>query len=285
MDSFKDNRMRIISIAVLILIGLVYIFFASSKLIFPPEIMSKDSVAHIGEPNDYMEGHAFTLISVTYSAEQEMMEVVVEFSNTTNDGVNDYYSKAFALGRTGKSKECQVKEIMNEKLLAVYRIEGLKKYYEVELLFAPMVAEINAITDGETAHAWLNKYNVKTGHIDTSKTKMDYLLDRLAIVISGYTKDLKTKNDEIKEHQTAIKALEEDSVKLTESMDYLTAEEAADATSQIENNTAEALTLSEEIASLTKEADSLAAKIAAADTQLAELQKAEAEGTADTKDT
>jgi hypothetical protein len=268
--SIKNNGMKYVAYFGAGVIVLLYIFFFAAKFMFPQHILDADEVTPIGEKISYMSGRAYTLQSAVYSKEQRLMELIFRFENTS-DGINDYYYTAVL---SGKDEELNVSQIINEPLLTVIRIDGdkLKKYEEIELLFAPKLRPIDEISEDEIMHIYLNKHNVKDGHIDTKKTSTEYLIDRFRAEVKGLTRELGSKNEELKSHQKAITDLQKSNDKLTADMEFMTPDEQASAQAQIENNNRTAEEEAKSVARLMEEIETLSGKINTASAQLEKLE-------------
>lgn len=187
---------------------LVYCFFFLSSLILPAQRTDADHVTKIGEEISFAENRTVTLVDAKYSKEQEMMEVVLHFTNQNYDNVNDYY---YALTLTGAStKGLEVQEVYNEDLFTVLRVKDLpKNYTEMTLLFAPKTVELGKVTDDITGSVILNKYNVSADTIDVHKGRTEYLAERMNTVIITYEKQLKRQEnslDELLQKKTAIES-------------------------------------------------------------------------------
>ena len=70
---------------------LVYLFFFCSNLIFPQGEVHKAGATKPGEAVPFAENRTVTLIQATYSPDQELMEIVLQYTNENYDNVNDYY--------------------------------------------------------------------------------------------------------------------------------------------------------------------------------------------------
>ena len=83
-------------------------------------------------------------------------------------------------------------------------MEGVKKNYrEIEFMLAPKVGDINEISDEMTATVILNKYNVDTvNKINTSKTKTDYLQERLVGMVDQLKDRLERQEDKLQQLKT-----------------------------------------------------------------------------------
>ena len=103
-------------------------------------------VTALGVEEEYTENRSVTLVSAEYSKDQEIMEIVLNLKNNNYDNVDTYYYALTAMNE--KSSKIKIKEIFNEDLFTVIRLEGVKKNYrEIEFMLAPKVGDINEIND------------------------------------------------------------------------------------------------------------------------------------------
>lgn len=240
----KKSRMPIyMSIVVLI----IYAFFFTSKLTIPQPISSKEQVTELGYAEEFAENRTVTLVSAEYSKEQKILELVLNFKNKNYDNVNDYF---YSLTSTNADPaDIKIDEIFNEDLFTVIRLSNVKKNYrEIEFLLAPRIGEISDVTDDMTASIILNKYNVTlVDRIDTSKSREDYLKERLARLVDQLEKNLKRqekKLEKLNDQKTAFKVEINNSQK---EQKYMTAEEIAESNTRNEENQERILQVEEDI--------------------------------------
>lgn len=220
----KTKSKRPIYITAVIL--LIYIFFFTSKLTVPQPITKADNVTIPGTEEEFAQNRSVTLLSAEYSKDQEMLEMVLNLKNENYDNVNDYYYALTAVNEN--SADIEIKEVIKEDLLAVIRLQGVKKNYrEIEFMIAPKLGPINEISDDMTASIILNKYNVTTvSKIDTAKTKTEYLQERLI----GMTQQLESKLDKqeykLEQLETKKAALQKEIEDSEKEEKYMTAAEA-----------------------------------------------------------
>lgn len=240
----KKSRMPIyMSIVVLI----IYAFFFTSKLTIPQPISSKEQVAELGYAEEFAENRTVTLVSAEYSKEQKILELVLNFKNKNYDNVNDYFYSLTSIN--ADPADIKIDEIFNEDLFTVIRLSNVKKNYrEIEFLLAPRIGEISDVTDDMTASIILNKYNVTlVDRIDTSKSREDYLKERLARLVDQLEKKLKSqekKLEKLNDQKTAFKAEINNSQK---EQKYMTSEEIAESNTRNEENQERILQVEEDI--------------------------------------
>lgn len=215
---------------------IIYAFFFTSKLTIPQPITSEKDVTALGVEEEYTENRSVTLVSAEYSKDQEIMEIVLNLKNNNYDNVDMYYYALTAMNE--KSSKIKIKEIFNEDLFTVIRLEGVKKNYrEIEFMLAPKVGDINEISDEMTATVILNKYNVDTvNRINTSKTKTDYLQERLVGMVDQLKDRLERQEDKLQQLKTKKSSLEKEITDSEKEQKYMTAEEVQEMTERNQSN-------------------------------------------------
>lgn len=213
----KEKRIYIILAAIVS----IYCFFFLSSFILPQKTTSAEDVTVIGKEINFAENRTVTLVRADYSGEQKMMEIVLYFTNQNYDNVNSYY---YAFSLTGAStKGLVVDEVFNEELFTVLRIKDLPKDYgEMTLYFAPKTVEESQITDEITGTVILNQYNVEKKSIDLNKSRRDYLIERLELVIGEYKTTLERQTKKLEDLQTTAAALETENKEIKENKLYMT---------------------------------------------------------------
>lgn len=214
------------TIILLIIVSLIYLFFFTSKIIIPDPITEKSDTTKIGEKYSYSDNRSFSLLSCEYSKENKEMEIILDLENNSYDNHNGYYYAAEVLGA---SNNIEIEEVVNEQLLAVYKIKNLKSFDEVIFMLAPKIEQLDSITDEDTAFIILNKYNVKNVDYIGLKNKEDYLLLRLEKGIENYKKSIKDLKKEIEELEEQEITLISDNEELESNKKYLTEDEIIDA--------------------------------------------------------
>lgn len=238
------------TIIVFICIILIYIFFFTSKWLLPANITSESSTPQIGKEIQFGNDREYNLISVAYSKEDQEMEIVMSLTNNSYDNVNEYYTAVNVLG--GSSKKVEIKEIMNQSLLTVFRIENLKSFDEITFMLAPKIADINEVKDEDTAFIALNKYNItEVSHIK-DKSKEEYMTDRLEMMIADFKSKIETEENKLDELNNKVKSLEKENEDYSKNEKFLTSEEQTEARIKIETNKQNIETTKTEIANQQK---------------------------------
>lgn len=203
------------------LVLLIYLGFFCSNWILPQQLTPAGAVTRPGEAQSFAENRSVRLIKATYSPRQEVMELLLQFTNQNYDNVNDYY---YALELAGAStRGIQVEEVFQESLVTVLRIEKLPRHYqEMQLYVAPKTVPMEQVTDSMTGTITLNRYNVQEGRIDRGKTRTGYLKDRLDAVIAYYEEILNRQEGVQAEYETRIEALEAENQEISENQSYMT---------------------------------------------------------------
>lgn len=200
---------------------LIYLGFFCSNWILPQQLTPADAVTRPGEAQNFAENRSVRLIKATYSPRQEVMELLLQFTNENYDNVEDYY---YALELAGvKAKGLQVEEVFHEPLVTVLRIEDMpRSYQEMQLYVAPKTVPMDQVTDSITGTLILNRHNVTEGQIDRKQTRTGYLKERLDAVITDYEKIQKRQEDVQAEYETKIAALEAENQEIVENRRYRT---------------------------------------------------------------
>jgi hypothetical protein len=232
LDSNSNARTTRIFLLVLI-IG--YLFFFTSNATIPDKITSKEDTTKVGSVDEYMDGRTCELLSATYDKDQQTMEVIVHLTNSTYDGVDSYYIAETL--NNGSNTNLVTNEVLDDPLMTVIRISNLKPHYrEMKLMIAPKLASISKIKDSQTAFITLNKYNVKNAPIDLTKTKQDYLIERLQTVLDSYQKKFNSLMKEDNNLEEKIENATKQNEQLEKNKLYMSSKEIDDANNTISEN-------------------------------------------------
>lgn len=225
---------------------LVYLFFFCSNLFIPQGEIHKETTTRMGEEVPFAENRTVTLIQATYSPKQQLMEIVLQYTNENYDNVDDYYYTLTLAG--ADTKGLTVKPRFEESLITVLLIEDLPKdYKELTLLFAPKTVAMDQITDEITGSVVLNAYNVTEGTVDTTKTKSAYLKERLEVVLDSYQKTLQRQEKQKQELEDRIDALLAEQEAFLENKRYMTEEEVQQGEAMLIENETELMETREEL--------------------------------------
>ncbi len=243
---YQKKRKSVVRICIFAVV-MIYAFFFTSKLIIPAPLTGPGEVTRIGQEAEYAENRTCSLISADYAQEQELMEIVLTFTNENYDGIDDYY---YALECTGAStKKLTIKEVYHEDLFTVLRIQNLPKgYHELTLLYAPKLVAMEEVTDDMTGKVILNKHNVEeTAKIDTGKNRADYYKERLSAMEDALEEKLARQQAKLSELEIRKKALEDEIMEIEENRLYMTADEIQMQQERAISNTEEIAGTDEEI--------------------------------------
>lgn len=225
---------------------LVYLFFFCSNLIFPQGEVHKAGATKPGEAVPFAENRTVTLIQATYSPDQELMEIVLQYTNENYDNVNDYYYTMTLAG--ADTKGLTVNPRFEEPLITVLLIPNLPEdYRELTLLFAPKTVSMDQITDDITGTVVLNEYNVIEGTVDRSKTKSAYLKERLEVILASYEKTLQRQEKQKAKLENRIEALLSEQDAFQENKRYMTEEEVEQGEDLLLKNETELMEVREEL--------------------------------------
>ena len=226
------KRRRTKGRALMVAIALIYVFFFTSKL-FIPQTMSE--ATDVGVPLTYTPDRGVIIYAATYDKEAELLELVLNFSNSSNDNINKYYFFMKAKGRH-KYDNLQIDVIYEDSLITVLRVP-IKKFDEVSLIFAPKVAEkVEDVPSSVVGTLTFNKGNLKYGHIDTSKSREDYLIYRYESTIASLKSEITNAKSELERLKNRRDALKNENIELEENMQYFTDEEKNAANRKIKAN-------------------------------------------------
>ncbi len=218
-----DKHKKLIS-GIIVAMLIILIFFFLSNLLLPAKLVDKGEVTKIGTEYEFDYLRTFTVYEMSYSRSQQMLEVVMEFANENYDGIDDYY---YALSLSGaNSKGVRIDESIHDSLITVIRISGVRSFDEAQLLFAPKYGRMEDATDAQTGIITMNKYNLKmVNEINTAKTKVAYLIDRIEIIIENLEKRLIRENNKLEDLQRQIESLKKENIELEDNKSFLTKDE------------------------------------------------------------
>jgi predicted nucleic acid-binding Zn-ribbon protein len=218
----KENKAKITVILFAVFITLGFTFFFLSGFFFSSGKASEELATIPGKTYDYSSGRTYELIEAYYSADEQVMEIIVSLTNRSNDGVHDYFWVLDAISPSA-IKKAAVKESMSTGLVTVLRIEGLKPgYEELYLIFAPKLAEKEEdISSTDTAQFVINKYNTRYVSAIEKRSEKDYQLLRLDRAIAKTDKELALRYEQTETHQETIAGLTSENEALIADMDFL----------------------------------------------------------------
>lgn len=176
-------------------------------------------------------------MSAVYDKNKDVIELIVTYTNTSADGISNYYYAVDSTGNLGfKPSEVRVKEKFNDPLFSVVQISNVKHFKEITLLFAPQVSDdISEIKDEDTGEFVITKDNITRGKI-LDKSKSQYLKTWLDIQIKNLVDKKAIFQNKIAKKSEQIKNLETENEKLKNSLGILTGVELDNANYNINNN-------------------------------------------------
>lgn len=250
---------------------LIYCFFFLSSFILPAQRTDQENVTQVGEAVSFAENRTYTLVDAKYSKEQEMMEVVLHFTNQNYDNVNEYY---YALTLTGAStKGMVVEEVFNEDLFTVLRVKDVpSNYTEMTILFAPKTVSMDKVTDENTGSIILNKYNVCESEIDLNKTRTEYLKERMLAVIESYEKQLSNQKKKLEELEQTKEAIMSENEDFEKNKKYMTSQEIQQKELVIIENQDRLVEITEDIEEQKVKIENTKAKISEAEAKVKQLE-------------
>ena len=211
---------------------LIYAFFFTSKLTIPQPLSEE---TFVGVPLRYTPDRGVIIYAATYDKEAELLEIVLNFSNSSKDNVNNYYFFAVASGRHNYDN-LHVDVVYEDTLITVLRVP-IRKFDEASIVFAPKVSDnIEEVPSNLVGTITFNRNNLKYDHIDTSRSREDYLIYRYESAVTSLKDEIteaKTSLENLKSRREALKAENAD---IEENMKYLTDEEKLAAKRKIKAN-------------------------------------------------
>ncbi len=230
----KRRRTWTITIALLIFAG--YLFFFTSNLTIPQQI---SQATEIGKESYYAAQRSVTVYDVTYDKQAQLLEVVLALKNETYDNVNDYYFFPQVSGRR-KYGILTVNPVIQDTLITVLRIEHLKPFDEVKIVFAPKLSEnLDEIPNSVVGSLVFNRTNLKYEEIQTNRTRSDYLRYRFEAGLKTAQEALAAAKEEKQRILANVDAIEKESEQLTADMKYFTDDEKKQAKAKINAKKAE----------------------------------------------
>lgn len=232
---YKYDKHKKLILGTIVAMLIILIFFFSSNLLLPAKLVKPGEVTKIGTEYEFDYLRNFTVYEMSYSKSQQMIEVVMEFANENYDGIDDYY---YALSLSGaNSKGVRIDESVHDSLITVIRIYGVTSFDEAQLLFAPKYGRLEDATDAQTGIITMNKYNLRqVDKIDSDKSKVAYLIQRIDIIIEKLEKKVNKERDKLKALKAQIENLKNENIELEENKAYLTSDELATVDEKILKN-------------------------------------------------
>ena len=219
----------------LLLLGtvfLLYAFFFTSKLTIPQTLSEPTDV---GVPLTYTPDRGAIIYAATYDKEAELLELVFNFSNSSNDNINNYYFFMLAAGRHNYD-DLHVDVIYEDTLITVLRIP-IKKFDEARLVFAPKVADrVEDVPNNVVGTLIFNRNNLKYEHIDTGKSREDYLIYRYEATVTSLKAEISATRNELEKLKNRRESLKNENIELEENMQYFTDDEKLIAKRKIKAN-------------------------------------------------
>lgn len=224
-NTSKDRYLK--NIILFIIIG--YIFFFSSKLWLPPDkakVPPTDYGTSI-EAND----RTVTLISWVYDDDRRMMEVMIEITNKSVDGVNLYNWSAIELN----SGILDLSTELEKENFVVIRIEKIPRRFEEISLRMGLNSEDEVNVEGEFSEIkmYATKDSVKKDEIIDGMNERDYRKAACIAKIENYENSISNLNEKIKEEKSVISEAERTISRLEKSKEQQTDSEMASTNSAI----------------------------------------------------
>lgn len=223
-----QNRL-LIGFAVVFFLG--YVFFFSSNL-WMPRSYEDIRITPLGstvEAND----RKITLLSWTYSEQEHMMEVMLDISNASVDGIDQY--KWSALDRN--EGICQVEPVIESGNFAVLHLKRVPtRWTEISLRIDAdaSVADQNT-ANFQTIRLYTSRRAVETVPAIEIKTEKEYRIIACDLKIESCNQKIDQISEEILELKQKAANAEDRIAELEEELNYQTESEKADTLAQISN--------------------------------------------------
>lgn len=197
----------------------IYAFFFLSNLFMPPTFEGVETLK-IGSSVE-MESRKLTLLSWTYSKEQQKMEVILGLENLSLDGVKKYDWKI--LDKFGVKKSKVIMETEDIIVLNIYDIK--EDFTELKLIMGIRKEDKDIKTNfTELSFYTNNKIVTKVENIK-EKTAKEYYKDATDSLIRGLEKNIAEEEKNIKELEEKIEIAEKKIKDLKNDMKFQTSAE------------------------------------------------------------
>ena len=211
-----------IPIAIIIIVSGYMFFFLFS--IFRSDSSTK-FFSELGEMAE-INGHTFQLISWNYSESQDLMEIIIDVTNKTLDGNNDYDISVFQRFR---SRPLETKVIVSQRDLLVIQVFDLKKDFpslRIDISF-------DKSTQETPVSFYMNKEHIKNVDNISEQPIQAYYLAKVDFNISNLEKEIENYRSENEQQSSEITLLNEQIQDLQNNMLYMTSDQQKNAESEI----------------------------------------------------
>ncbi len=221
---YKRSRREILFPLIIGLILIGYVFFFTGNVWIPlsmdTEETAFDQEIAFGEESK----RTVTLYDWEYCRETQMMEIKLRFFNGEFDGVNDY---VYDIGlRRGSKSDVKIQTVLNEQLLTVLQVGPVKEGFQyMTLYFAPDYER--AITRQDMGSISLLEKDIRKVEKIETKTREEYLIDRLDLVIAKKNEENDEIRKEIKGNQKTIRNIKKANEMIDVDKSFQTEEEIA----------------------------------------------------------
>lgn len=189
---YKRSRREVLFPIIIGLILIGYVFFFTGNIWIPLSMDTEETAFDQEIAFGAESKRTVTLYDWEYCKETQMMEIKLRFFNGEFDGVNDY---VYDIGlRRGSKSDVKIQTVLNEQLLTVLQVGPVKEGFQyMTLYFAPDYER--AITRQDMGSISLLEKDIREVEKIDIKTREEYLIDRLDLVIAKKNEE----NDEIRE--------------------------------------------------------------------------------------
>ncbi len=225
----RGQNKLLIGFAIVFFLG--YLFFFTSNLWMPRsyEDVRITPIGSIVEGND----RKLTLLSWSYCEEQHQMEVIIDISNASVDGIDSF--KWSALDRN--EGMCEVETIVDSSNFVVLHLNRVPiRWTEISLrMDADSGAAAQQTVNFQTIRLYTSKRAIQTVSSIEQKSEKEYRVLACDLKIKNCEEEIAGLYEEIQELDQTMKNAEDRIAELEESLSYQTDSEKADTLMQIGN--------------------------------------------------
>lgn len=235
--SYLRNKSTAIAVFVAV-IACLFVFFFASPYIF---VRSADDMLYteIGKEIDIGSGHTVTVESWQYSENENEMEVVLSFNNTSFDGIDTYSYSAVSRNNGNNTQNLKTEALYESSFFSVVKISQLKSFTEVRLTVSYDTSPLLSGNDKENqtnyAALFTNIKKVEKTDGFTQKDIITLYKDKLQNQINEINLEIAEANSQISEYRKIQENILEKVAEIRDNQQYMTETELAGSESQIQS--------------------------------------------------
>lgn len=235
--SYLRNKSTAIAVFVAV-IACLFVFFFASPYIY---VRSADDMLYteIGKEIDIGSGHTVTVESWQYSENENEMEVVLSFNNTSFDGIDTYSYSAVSRNNGNNTQNLKTEALYESSFFSVVKISQLKSFTEVRLTVSYDTSPLLSGNDKENqtnyAALFTNIKKVEKTDGFTQKDIITLYKDKLQNQINEINLEIAEANSQISEYKKIQENILEKVAEIRDNQQYMTETELAGSESQIQS--------------------------------------------------